>query len=56
MQLKILVVPFFLVMILILSIGYMKPDFDEIRERSVAVSLPICFPFNALAFSFSVVE
>lgn len=37
MRLKILVVPFFLVMMLILSIGYIKPDFDKILEKKANI-------------------
>jgi len=33
MRLKVLIVPFFIVMILILSIGYIKPDFDTIQIK-----------------------
>jgi Tfp pilus assembly protein PilO len=37
MRLKILLVPFFLVMSLILIIGYMKPDFDSIAVKKAAI-------------------
>jgi Tfp pilus assembly protein PilO len=33
MRLKVLIVPFFIVMILILGIGYIKPDFDAIQTK-----------------------
>lgn len=37
MKLKLFVLPFFLVMILILVIGYMKPDFDIIFEKRAEI-------------------
>lgn len=37
MKLKILILPFFLVMILILSIGYIKPDFDVIFGKKAEI-------------------
>jgi len=37
MRLKILVVPFLLVMIVILSIGYIKPDFDTILAKKAEI-------------------
>ncbi|OIP60026.1 MAG: hypothetical protein CO143_02605 [Candidatus Moranbacteria bacterium CG_4_9_14_3_um_filter_45_14] len=38
MKLKIFILPFFLVMILILSIGYIKPDFDIIFEKKAEIN------------------
>ncbi|MFZ2187601.1 MAG: hypothetical protein WAV46_03210 [Candidatus Moraniibacteriota bacterium] len=38
MRLKILIVPFFLVMALILSIGYIKPDFDAILAKKAEIA------------------
>lgn len=37
MRLKILIVPFSLIMILILSIGYIKPDFDTILAKKAEI-------------------
>ncbi len=37
MKLKIFILPFFLVMILVLSIGYIKPDFDTIFEKKAEI-------------------
>lgn len=37
MQLKVLIPPFFIVMILILAIGYIKPDFNVLQTKKVDI-------------------
>ncbi|OGI15266.1 MAG: hypothetical protein A3E38_01040 [Candidatus Moranbacteria bacterium RIFCSPHIGHO2_12_FULL_54_9] len=39
MRLKVLIVPFFIVMVLILAIGYIKPDFDTIQMKKADIVL-----------------
>jgi len=39
MRLKVLIVPFFIILILILGIGYIKPDFDSMRMKKAAIAV-----------------
>lgn len=38
MRLKILIVPFFIISILVLSVGYIKPDLDTLKEKKTQIA------------------